>query len=245
MRIKYMTDEAIDTIHPEQAMKRFFEGMKTHQENADWIQEMLGFDPFSESKYDVDFKLSFDPSAPRDQNEIDNAIGLYEAFEKAGIPRVVVFQEKFLVGYILTQAYQYFIWKTGLDQISKVKADLFFSTGPRRAIAFNVVGRLYMWTWLSKDETLSDPYTYTRFLFENPSLKDIIYHPYADGENVRLGFLWAFYDWKRAHPNDPVTRKMYRDASIHLSLLCNINCAESMQKEEIKNYLLDFLNAHN
>jgi hypothetical protein len=235
--IKLFSENGIDTVKAN--MSAFYEEMKKHPSDSSWIPGLLGLDPFIPSRLSFDFDFYMDDKDPQ-LSDFENSMRLYRAFQENGLSNAVVFNEKFLVGFTLTKGYRYFIWRMGLKEESRVSGTLFFSSGARRSVARNCVGRLYKLVLLSKEDSASDPFWLTKFAFDNPATARIVYYVYADGENVHLAYFKAMKRWKDK-TGEEITGDFADSVRQHLSLLCNINVAEDMDQEDIITYLLDFM----
>lgn len=232
-KIKYLSDKAIDWVQVN--MDVFKQEMPKHSDSS-WLKDSCHFNPFITSDYELedDFELKISGGDPS-ETDCENAIRIYEAFKKAGLTNVVVYDPRFIPGFILTRCYEYYLQRWGAKHASD---SLFFPTGPRRSIARNAIGRLYQWVCLSIDSESEDPYELTKFGFEHPAVFRIGFYPCFDGKNVSLSYFKALKQWCDSGNRLPGIDKLIR----HLTLLCNVNVAENMDEIDIINYILDYLN---
>ena len=235
--INYLTDEAIETI--KENIDGFYEEMKKHPLENDWIAGFLRLDPFLPSKYQIDFDFAIGDSGAQ-ASDYANAVSLYESFKKAGIPDIVIYDEKFLAGFALTIGYRYFFQRMGLEKKTRLENTLFFSAGTRRSVAQNTIGRLYKLVCLSVDPASDDPYGLTRFAFENPSVLRIAYYTFADNKRVSLAYLKALKKWHQ-ESGGKLTMNVTNKVRSKLSLLCNVTVAEDLQEATIMEFLGNYL----
>ena len=186
--LRCFTDKGLNFIH--QNMTEFFEEMKKHGQEKEWIKEFCGKDPTAKSpwNFDFDFEMNgFDP----DEGDFNNAVALYELFKNNKIGNAVIYSEKFLAGFLLTYGYEYFVWETQLETETRVSATFFFDgrKGFRQAIARHTIARLYKLVCQTIDEGREDKYEITRFVFKNPALRRIVYYPNMDGTVTAKGFI--------------------------------------------------------
>jgi hypothetical protein len=243
-KINYFSQNALDMMSSENNMTQFYEQMKAHPDDTSWLKEFFGFEPMVPTNYELDFSFKMDTANPED-SDYDNAVALYEAFNKLGIPPVVIFNEKFLVGFIFTFGYKYFVWRWKLDSETKVSAHIFFPASVRRSVAGNAVGRLYQRVLLTVDPDKPDDYSLTKFAFENQAtLNTIGWHNYIDGKTAHLAYFKAFKQWSE-ETGKSITGHFTEEVAKHLSLLCNINIVENMDEQDVIEYLLSFMRKNN
>ena len=220
--LRYFTDDAIIMFKANQ--EAFCAMMRENPASTDWLKQFYGEDPTVPSKYffDFEFKPYDKQSASKD---FDNAVALYELFESNHIGPAVVYNEKFLTGFIFTFGYEYFMKVMGADRTTHVFATLFFDDGTHRAVARNVVGQLYRYVEMTVDDDLPDRYELTRYVFRNPALFRIKYNTSVDGERTTKAILKAFREWSQETNQNPTTT-MVEKLKVHLSVLANISETE-------------------
>lgn len=240
--LRIFTDSGLDYIH--QNMTELYETMKKNPDNSGWLKTFCKKDPTFASQYDLDFKFEINDLNPK-EGELNNAIHLYETFQKNNIGDAVIYTEKFLAGFLFSYGYEYFVWSTGLKEETRVSGTLFFDRrqGLRQAIARNVVSRLYRTVKMTVDPNRDDKYELTRFVFDNPALRRMIYYPNLDGKLSRFAFIEAFVKWKMEHPDQTITTKLFETVRLHYSFFCNTNLVDNLDREYVLNYLGDYLNA--
>ena len=235
--LKYLTDDSI--LYIKNNIEDFCDEMKKHPKSTDWMKTFCGGNPFVNSGYEFDFSfIPFDKK--RVTKDIDNAIALYELFESNGIGPAVIYNEKFLTGFIFTFGYEYFMNVMGADKPSHVSATLFFEDGVHRAVARNVVGQLYRYVAMSIDDTLADRYELTRYMFQNPALFRIKYNTNVDGDKTTKAIIKSFKEWTdETHKSPEVS--MVEKVKTHISILASISETELMDERYIINYLKSFI----
>ena len=171
--LRYFKDDAL--IFFKANREEFALKMRENPDNTDWLKEFYNNeDPTVPSKYNFDFE--FKPYNKKSTNaDYENAIALFELFQSQGIGPAVIYNEKFLSGFIFTFGYKYFMDVMGADKETHVFATLFFEEGRRRAIVKNVVGQLYRYVEMTIDENKADKYALTKYVFQNPALFRIKY----------------------------------------------------------------------
>lgn len=235
--LRYFTDDAILMFKANK--ESFCEKMKENPNNTEWIRNFYGDEATVPSKYSFDFEFKpFEKDgAVRD---IDNAIALYELFEKNNIGPATVYNEKFLTGFIFTFGYEYFMKVMGADEVTHVFGTLFFDDGTHRAVARNVIGQLYRYVQMTIDTKLEDRYEITKYVFKNPALFRIKYNTSVDGEKTTRAIFKAFRDWTNESGKSP-TNKMVEKLKVHLSVLANISETDLMEENALVNYLKAYI----
>ena len=219
--------------------EEFCEAMNKNPDNTEWLKVFYGEDPTVPSKYSFDFEFK-----PFDKNssvrDIDNATALYELFEENNLGPAVIYNEKFLTGFIFTFGYEYFMNVMGANQVSHVFGTLFFDDGTHRAVARNVVGQLYRYVEMTIDDSLADRYEITKYVFQNPALFRIKYNTSVDGENTTKAIFKAFKEWTEETHKSPTTN-MVEKLKKHLSVLANISETDLMEERSLINHLKDYI----
>ena len=237
--LKYLTDDALLYIKDKDNIEEFAKEMCKHPHSTDWIKSFCGSNPFVNSGYEFDFTFE-----PFDKNyvtkDIKNAIALYELFEENNIGPAVIYNEKFLTGFIFTFGYEYFMNVMGADKVSHVAATLFFDDGVHRAVVRNVVGQLYRYVAMSVDENLADRYELTKYMFQNPALFRIKYNTNVDGDKTTKAIIRAFKEWTDETHKSPDTG-MVEKVKTHISVLAGISETELMNERYLINYLKDYI----
>ena len=236
--LRIFTDNSLDFVHKNSTP--FYEEMKLHLKDTDWIKKFCKKDPTVPTKYSFDFEFEINELDPK-QGDYNNAIALYELFEKENIGDAVIYSEKFLAGFVFSFGYEYFIWSMSLKKESRVFGTLFFdpTDGHRQAIARNVISRLYRTVKLTVIDK-EDKYELTRFVFMNPALRRMIYYPNLDSSVARFAFIKAFMRWKEETGRE-ITVSIFNKVRLHYSFFCNTNLVDNFKEEEVVSYLLKYM----
>lgn len=236
--LRYLTEDALYYFkHGD--LEDFCQKMRENPDNADWLDDFYGKPATTASAYSFDFEFK-----PYDKNskseDYDNAIALYELFTKHNIGPAVIYNEKFITGFIFTFGYQYFMDVMGADQVSHVFATLFFENDVHRSVARNTIAKLYRYVELTIDKESENPYWLTKFAFDNPSLFRIKYYTSKDGETTHKAYFKAFKEWSEETGKKP-TLKLAEAVRGHLSVLSNVSDTDLMNEKELISYLKEFL----
>ena len=230
--LRVFTDKGLDFIH--QNMSDFFETMKINRTDSSWIKDFCKKDPTTPSPYSFDFSFETNSLNPN-EGEFNNATRLYELFKSNRVGRAVIYNEKFAAGFLLTYGYKYFVWSSDLAAETRVSATLFFDNrkGLRQALARQLMTRLYKVVELTVDTDLEDKYELTRFVFDNPALRRIVYYPNMDCEKVSRSFVRAFKEWKETDASRTITKNIFEKARLSFSAYSHVNMLESMDEKEL------------
>lgn len=239
--LRVFTDKGLDFIH--QNMSDFFEVLKNSRDNTSWIKDFCKKDPTTSSPYSFDFEFETNSLNPN-EGEFHNAVNLYELFKANKIGNAVIYNEKFAAGFLLTFGYEYFFWASDLAAETRVSATFFFDhrKGLRQALARNLLTRLYKVVEMTIDESAKDKYELTKFVFDNPALRRIVYYPNMDGEKTSRSFIKAIKIWKENNPNTQITMKFFEKARLQYSAFAHVNMLECMNEDVLVNFLLGYLN---
>lgn len=240
--LRVFTDKGLDFIH--QNMGEFFEILKNNKDNTNWIKDFCKKDPTTSSPYNFDFSFEINPLNPN-EGEFHNAVNLFELFKHNKIGNAIIYNEKFAAGFLLTFGYEYFFWASDLAAETRVSATFFFNhrKGLRQALARNLLTRLYKVVEMTIDERSKDKYELTKFVFDNPALRRIVYYPNMDGQKTSRAFIKAIKIWKDKNPDAPITMKLFEKVRLQYSALAHVNMIECMDEENVVSYVLSFLNS--
>ena len=236
--LRFFTEDAIYFFKAEGNQENFCKNMREHPNSIEWIDDFYGKQATIASGYDFDFEFKpFDKDSKVEDYE--NAIGLYELFQENNIGPAVIYNEKFLTGFIFTFGYEYFMNVIGADKTSHVFATLFFENDVHRSVARNTIGKLYRYVEMTVDKDAEDPYWLTKYAFNNPSLFRIKYYTSKDGENTHKAYFKAFKEWSDETGKKP-SYDLATQARCHLSVLSNISDTDLMNEKQLIKYLKDF-----
>lgn len=242
--LRVFTDKGLDFIH--QNMSDFFEMLKNSRDNTCWIKDFCKKDPTTSSPYSFDFEFETNSLNP-DEGEFHNAVNLYELFKANKIGNAVIYNEKFAAGFLLTFGYDYLFWASDLAAETRISATFFFDhrKGLRQALARNLLTRLYKVVEMTIDEENDDKYELTRFVFDNPALRRIVYYPNLDGQIGSRAFIKAIKIWKNNNPETQITMKLFEKARLQYSAYSHVNMIECMDENTLINHMLMCLNRIN
>ncbi len=235
--LRYFTDDALYFF--KENKEEFCRMMQDNPLSGDWVTEFYGKDPMVNSNYHFDFEFK-EYNKNSEIYDIENAIALYELFEKHGLGPATIYNEKFLSGFIFTYGYQYFMNVMGADQVSHVFATLFFENGVRRAVVRNTIGRLYRYVEMTIDESLPDRYEITKFAFQNPAIFRIKYNTGVDGANTTRALFKAFREWSYEVHKAP-SNKMVEAVKRHLSVMANISETDLISEKKLISELTKYI----
>ena len=243
-KLRYLSQKAIDIIKAN--MGEFYEAMKYNPESNKWIEDFVGFDPFVPTNFELG-ELPFDPLFEDEDTDLILAIKIYEAFEKNGIGKATVFNEKTMVGLTLDLGYTYFQRTMASEiqkNISSVRDDLFFNEGSRRAMARNCIGRLYLRVLMTIDEDADDRFELTKFAFRNNQSFRTSYYTYMDGKNRQLAYFRALKRWNQKHPQKKVPYEVAYGLSAHIAVMDNVEMLELADPFELEGRMFAWLDEH-
>ena len=244
-KLRYFSQRAIDFAKAN--MDDFYALIKENPDGNHWLKSFFGFDPFVETNYEIG-DLPFNSLFQDDNTDLTLAIALYEAFDKAGIGQAIAFNEKTMVGLTLDYGYTYFT-KTMASEIQKnisaVKDDLFFGKeGPRRAMARNCVGRLYLRVLMTIEPRKYDRYELTRFAFANNQSFRTAYYTYMDGKTRQIAYFRALKRWHQKRLTKKVPYEVAYGLSAHIAVLDNVELLELADVNELEERLFQWLEEH-
>lgn len=236
--LRVFTDKGLDFIH--QNISDFFELIKNNKKDASWIKDFCKKDPTTSSPYSFDFEFEINPMNPS-EGDYNNAVNLYELFKKNKIGNALIYNEKFAAGFLYTFGYEYFTWSSDLAAETRVSATFFFDNrkGLRQALARNLLTRLYKIVDLTIDESVDDKYELTKFVFENPALRRIVYYPNMDGSKSSKCFIRAFKEWKDLNNGEAITMKLFEKVRLKFSALAHVNMLECMDEKDLESLILE------
>ena len=223
-------------------MTDFFEVLKNNKESTAWIKDFCKKDPTTSSPYSFDFEFEMNSLNPA-EGDFNNAVRLYELFKTNKIGNAVIYNEKFAAGFLYSFGYEYFFWASDVAAETRVSATFFFDhrKGLRQALARNLLTRLYRVVEMTIDESKEDKYELTRFVFDNPALRRIVYYPNMDGEKSSRVFVKAIKQFKDKNPELQISMKFFEKARLQFSALAHVNMVECMDEEVLISYMMNYL----
>lgn len=234
--LRVFTDKGLDYIH--QNMTDFYEVLKSNKESTTWIKDFCKKDPTTSSPYSFEFSFEINYLNPN-EGEFHNAVNLYELFKSNKIGNAVIYNEKFAAGFLLTFGYDYFFWASDLAAETRVSATFFFDhrKGLRQALARNLLTRLYRVVEMTVDESKEDKYELTKFVFDNPALRRIVYYPNMDDVKTSRAFIRSIKTLKEKNPDMVISMKSFEKFRLIFSAYSHVNMLSCMEENDITNSL--------
>ncbi len=238
-KFKSFTDDSISfAIIDEELLTN---KLRENPYSNEWLDDFFSEHKMQSTSYTFDIELMYDFDNPR-KYDSDNAILIYETFEKAGLGKAVICNNKFMPAFVLQCGYKYYLshFLSPNEQIKSIKGTLLFDGDVRRSMARNIVGRLYLLAALSIDERLDDRFEYTRYVLNHAGLRRMVFYTYIDNDVARLAFIKAVKKYEKEHNSTISIKKMHKVLT-HLSCLTNVSHVGIMSEEEVENYLYSFI----
>lgn len=222
-------------------VEKMDEHILNNHEPKEWMSTFFKDHKLQNTNYDFDIYLKYDFDDPS-KYDVENAITLYETFLNKHIDEAVVFNEKFLPAFTLQYAYEYYVSHRIYEKhkIKSLMRTLFFETDSRRALAYQLVGRLYLLTRMSIDERLDDKYFYTKYVLQHSGLRRMVFYTYVDNKIASLALVKAVYEYEQKHNKTISTGRMEKVLT-HLSCLSNVNHVQTMSEEDVYTDLIEYL----
>ena len=240
IHIKYMTDQAIATLHAN--TKTVTEKLVENPNDSSWLKSFVQDDVYVTKKYEIeDFTLKVPESSKDRDTEIQNSIVLYEHFKD--LPAFVLCDERFWNWLNFEKFYQvafaYMPVKLGS---SVFKDHWLFTKGTRRSIMFGVLSRSYFRVAMTCDDTLSDPYEYSKFVIENPErYRNLTWRAFSSEKKIVLGALKAEKQiLKEYQVKQKEVNSIYPEIAKKISQLGSIMLLDVMTEKDI----FDFVYKH-
>lgn len=234
--LRYFTDDAISFFKANP--KVFCDHMRENPDNTDWVDKLFK-NATVPSKYSWDFNFPEYDGTVSNKQDFELAKSIYELFKNNDVGPAIIYNEKFITGFIFSFGYKYFMQSVGANEQSHVFGMLFYDTGTRRATTRNIITRLYRYVEQTIDNDADDKYELTRFVFENTALFRITYYPKFDGEQTHRAFYKAFKEWHE-ETGKPI-RSSTNKVMDHLSILCNVNDTDLMNEREVIDYIKEYI----
>lgn len=238
INVQFMTDDAIETLRANipEVTKRISE----NPYDSSWLQDFVGVDvPLYETKNYLfdDFSLNnVDPDNNSSETKFDNAVKLYEHLK--GLPASVLSNEKFWLWLYFDKLYSVATSTMIVKEKSSVFKDHWLHTqGNRRGLFFGVLSRFYFMVKLTKDESLDDPYFYTKFCVEHIW---IFYYmqmrAIASNKDIFLCILRAVEDYVDKHGCE-IAGKDCRELGKAVSKLGSVKLIDVIEDSDVESYV--------
>lgn len=163
-KIKYMTEEAIETIRANQ--KKVSNYISASEDNS-WLYDLCGKTPFEEKEYCIeDFELKTPLNNLDRETDFYDSVMLYNALNK--LPGYVLSNERFWAWLNFEKCYDTARILMPIKSDSTLKYHYLFSNSVKRSLSFGVLSRMYYRVALTVDNTLEDKYEITKWLIDSP-----------------------------------------------------------------------------
>lgn len=194
IHIKFMKDDVIETLRSNIPFvtDKLRENPTSSDWLSDWLTEMIEDNTFVTKKYEID---DFELKMPKDEKDrstdLENSILIYDTFKN--LPMYVLTDERFWGWVNFDKGYQVALKYMPIKKSKSIFKDHWlFTQGVRRGLFFGVLSRCYFRVALTKDETLDDPYEYTRFVIEKPErFRNLSWRSFSSEKKIVLGALKA------------------------------------------------------
>lgn len=234
--IKYMTDEALETLrsNADSVTQKLIDNPKS----SAWLTNFVGGEVYTRKKYEIDEFVLRIPKDDKDrETDYYNSILLYEKLKH--LPLYVLTDERFWcwmnfeIGYAV--ALKYMPIKKGA---SVFKDHWLLTQGKRRGLFFGVLSRCYFRVALSVDETLSDQYELTRFVIDNPlRFRELTWRSFSSEKKIVLGTLKAEKRVLAEYPRVDENSKHFADIAKLLSKLGSVMLIDCMTEKDIEDFV--------
>lgn len=231
INIKYMRDEALDTLRVNKDWVT--KNLQNSPDQYDWIYEKISGNPFVEKKYIID---DFELAIPIDNNDkktdINNSIILFEHFNK--LPQYVLTDERFWNWVNFEKGYSVALKYMPVKEGSSVFKDHWlFSNGQRRSLFFGVLSRCYFRVAYTYDGREEDSYALTRFVIENPErFRNLTWRTYSNEKKIVRATLRAERDVLQKFEGNE-RNDLYSELAKYISKLGSVMLLDAMTEDDI------------
>ncbi len=234
--IKYMTDEAVETLkaNPDVVTAKLIE----NPDNALWLQSFFPGQLWVTKKYEIEEFSLLEPKDDKDRDaDLANSILLYERLRH--LPLYVLTDERFWCWINFEIGYRAALKYMPVKKGSSIFKDHWLLTqGKRRGLFFGVLSRCYFRVALSVDESLADPYELTKFVIYNPlRFRELTWRSFSSEKSIVLGTLKAEKRVLAEYPQLEENAKHYADIAKHLSKLGSVMLLDCMTEKDIEEYI--------
>lgn len=164
INICFINEKLLDTLYsnPETVT----EYIRGNSYDSKWLKEILNEPSFEPRKQKIfDFELKLSREGKYKEVELENAITLYEHLKD--LPRYILVDERLWVWLEFDKFYRVAVQAMPVKRYSAFEGRWIFSRGKKRGLWFNEFSRCYFWVEFTVDESRSDKYELTKFVFEN------------------------------------------------------------------------------
>lgn len=234
--IKYMTDEAVETLKTNTLFVT--EKIVENKDNPGWLQAYIPGNIWVTKKYEID---EFTLRVPKDDKDREtdyyNSILLYEKLKH--LPLYVLTDERFWCWMNFEIGYKAALKYMPIKKGSSVFKDHWLLTqGKRRGLFFGVLSRCFFRVALSIDESLTDPYELTKFVIDNPlRFRELTWRSFSSEKKIVLGTLKAEKRVLHEYPKAEENAQQFADIAKLLSKLGSVMLLDCMTEKDIEDYV--------
>lgn len=256
--INYMTHEAIAVLKKDiksNQAKKVNELIVANQYNSNWLKDFTKVNNFEEIKCAIeDFEIEYTDGTNNRENDIPNAIKLYEHLNK--LPRYILTEERFWAWLNFTKGYNYAIRRVPVQSKSTIGDHYLFNKGIRRGCFFGVLSRLYFYTELTVDERLGEnKYELTKFAIEKEErIRNLTWRANSSDKQIVMSAIRAEKYVYDKYCYNEATKQMYLNAersinniniytavAKHLSLYGSIRLIDAIIEEDLYDEVVKFM----
>lgn len=230
--VKLMTEEAYKTLQAN--YEDVFNHIKSHPSDSSWLKDYLGFDPYEIKEYKIeDFSLELNLGT----NQFSNAKKIYESINV--LPKYITCNNRFWAWITFEKAYRLAIESIELDKPAILK-NWWLAGNSRRDLCLGVISRLYFKIEMSVDDTKTNKYELSEFLFTNNSTaeayRNLVFRNIGMLPQVSRSFLKFQKEYERNN-NSTLNQDQVRDLMKMASQIGSVRLIDAMTDDEIYNIL--------
>lgn len=234
--IKYMTDEAVETLksNVETITKKLIE----NPNDSAWLKSFVSGDLYVTKKYQIEEFVLKIPKDDKDrETDIYNSILLYERLKH--LPLYILTDERFWCWVNFEIGYKVALKYMPVKEGSSVFKDHWLLTqGKRRGLFFGVLSRCYFRVALSVDQTLDDHYELAKFVVDNPlRFRELTWRSFSSEKKIVLGTLKAEKRVLEEFPQTEENSKKFGEIAKQLSKLGSVMLLDCMTEKDIEEYV--------
>lgn len=235
IHIKFMNDGALETLRSN--IQLVNTKLEQNPTSSAWLTEVVGDDIYVTKKYEVDdFELKVPNNEKDRETDFENSITLYERLKN--LPLYILTDERFWSWINFDKGYQVALKYMPIENGKAIFKDHWlFTQGKRRGLFFGVLSRCYFRVALTVDETLDDPYEYTRFVIEKPErFRNLSWRSFSSEKKIVLGALKAE---KRVLNEFRIEERTeyFTELAKDISKLGSVMLLDVMEEKDIEDYV--------
>ena len=240
INIQFLTGEALATIKAN--IDKFTKIVKNNPLNSDALLAELPEECFVEKKYPIeDFELKTSSGGDYSKVDFENAVMLYDHLKN--LPKHVLGDERFWMWVILKKGYAATVQAMPMESGKNVIKDHWlFGQGRRRGLMFGAISRAFYRVYLTKDDSLDNPFELTQFATENyMRYREFTWRAYSNNKTIVIGALKAEKKLVEDHgTNIESIKDYYPEIAKYISQLGSVMLLDFMSEDYIKNSVIEF-----